>query len=79
MNDLLRKKKYVQKQKYHSRNTTRLRKRIIFLERISSVNWNVFDSVVDPDPYGSAKLLPGSGSGITVPDPDPAKNERTDK
>ena len=28
---------------------------------------------IDPE------LLPGSGSGIIVPDPDPAKNERADK
>ena len=25
------------------------------------------------------ELLPGSGSGIIVPDPDPAKHERADK
>ena len=25
------------------------------------------------------ELLPGSGSGIIVPDPDPAKSERADK
>ena len=45
------------------------------------------DCVVDPDPHGSGTfawirirmdlvLLPGSGSGILVLDPDPAKSER---
>ena len=34
---------------------------------------SVLVSVVDPE------LLPGSGSGIKVPDPDPAKSERAYK
>ena len=38
-------------------------------------NYIVKGSVVDPAP----ELLPGSGSGIKVPDPDPAKYERPDK
>ena len=32
----------------------------------------LFPSVADPDPHGS-ELLPGSESGIIVPDPDPVK------
>ena len=38
----------------------------------------VVASVVDPDPHRSGTFA-WSGSGIIVPDPDPAKHERADK
>ena len=40
----------------------------------------VVSGVVDPDPHGmDPELLPKSGSGIKVPDQDPAKSERAYK